>query len=115
MITHEKLAGVCRVVPAGQWEVVREHGLGLAAACMAQLPHTEHIAPGAGLGPVGEVRLLPGSRAPTPLPWRPSHAVAFSNMDSVPGGMMKCRGFTQADSLSYSIRTPGYEAFRATA
>jgi glutamine synthetase len=43
-------------------------------------------APGAGYGPIGDVRLLPAPDAALrPLPWHPSHAIAICEMHMTPG------------------------------
>ena len=44
-------------------------------------------APGAGFGPIGDVRLLPAPDAELrgPLPWYPTHAIAISEMHETPG------------------------------
>ena len=49
----------------------------------------DHCAPGAGIGPVGDFRLLPAPDAQLPctLPWYPSHATAICELHESPGAV----------------------------
>ena len=55
------------------------HGIGLTVA-MQSFTSAEGIAPGAGFGPVGEVRLIPDPETFTVLPYSPGNARMISDM-----------------------------------
>ena len=56
-----------------------DHGIGLTVA-MQSFTSSETIAPGAGFGPVGEIRLLPDPDTYTILPYSPGNARMISDM-----------------------------------
>lgn len=55
------------------------YGIGLTVA-MQSFTTLEHIAPGAGFGPVGEIRLVPDPETFTILPYSPTNARMITNM-----------------------------------
>ena len=55
------------------------HGIGLTVA-MQSFTSSESIAPGAGFGPVGEIRLLPDPETFTTLPYSPGNARMIADM-----------------------------------
>ncbi len=57
-----------------------EHGVGIAAAQQAVPATSDTIAPDSGLGPVGEVRLVPDWSTLTVLPYVPGHARVLGDM-----------------------------------
>ena len=57
-----------------------EHGVGISEAQQAVPVMLDAPAPGSGLGPVGEVRLVPDLDTCTLLPWAPGHARVMGNM-----------------------------------
>jgi glutamine synthetase len=57
-----------------------KHGVGISAAQQAIPVMYDAPAPGSGLGPVGEVRLVPDWNTFTPLPYAPSHARVMGDM-----------------------------------
>jgi glutamine synthetase len=57
-----------------------EHGVGLTAAQQALPVMYDAVVPESGLGPVGEVRLMPDWSTLTALPYAPGHARAFGDM-----------------------------------
>ncbi|NEP00962.1 MAG: glutamine synthetase [Symploca sp. SIO2E9] len=63
-----------------------EYGVGISVAQQAVPVMYDAPVPGSGLGPVGEVRLVPDWNTFTPLPYAPNHARVFGDMvkDSVP-------------------------------
>jgi glutamine synthetase len=56
-----------------------DQGIGLTVA-MQSFTTSESIAPGAGFGPVGEIRLVPDPETYTVLPYSPSNARMISDM-----------------------------------
>ncbi len=56
------------------------HGVGICAAQQAIPVMYDAPVPGSGLGPVGEVRLIPDWSTFTPLPYAPSHARVIGDM-----------------------------------
>ncbi|NES17556.1 MAG: glutamine synthetase [Symploca sp. SIO3E6] len=66
-----------------------KHGVGISAAQQAIPVMYDAPAPGSGLGPVGEVRLVPDWDTFTPLPYAPGHASVLGNMvkDGQPWGL----------------------------
>jgi glutamine synthetase len=57
-----------------------KHGVGISAAQQAIPVMYDAPAPGSGLGPVGEVRLVPDWNTLTPLPYAPGHARVMGDM-----------------------------------
>lgn len=57
-----------------------QHGVGICAAQQAIPVMYDAPAPGSGLGPVGEVRLVPDWDTLTPLPYAPGHARVMGDM-----------------------------------
>jgi glutamine synthetase len=57
-----------------------QHGVGISAAQQAVPVMYDAPAPGSGLGPVGEVRLVPDWDTFTPLPYAPGHARVMGDM-----------------------------------
>lgn len=57
-----------------------DHGVGIAQAQQAVQSLVDAPAPGSGLGPVGEVRLVPDWSTLMPLPYAPGHARVMGNM-----------------------------------
>ena len=55
------------------------HGIGLTVA-MQSFTSSEAIAPGAGFGPVGEIRLVPDPETFTILPYSPGNARMIADM-----------------------------------
>lgn len=58
----------------------RAHGVGVSAACQAVPATADCVLPDAGLGPVGEVRLVPDWSTFSPLPWAPGHARVLGDL-----------------------------------
>ncbi|HAG82217.1 MAG TPA: glutamine synthetase [Cyanobacteria bacterium UBA12227] len=56
------------------------HGVGICAAQQAIPVMYDAPVPGSGLGPVGEVRLIPDWSTFTPLPYAPNHARVMGDM-----------------------------------
>lgn len=56
------------------------HGVGISAAQQAIPVMYDAVVPGAGLGPVGEVRLVPDWSSFNPLPYATAHARVMSDM-----------------------------------
>ena len=56
-----------------------DHGIGLTVA-MQSFTSSESIAPGAGFGPVGEIRLVPDPETFTTLPYSPGNARMIADM-----------------------------------
>jgi len=57
-----------------------KHGVGISAAQQAIPVMYDAPVPGSGLGPVGEVRLVPDWNTFTPLPYAPGHARVMGDM-----------------------------------
>jgi glutamine synthetase len=57
-----------------------EHGLGITAAQQAIPALFDAVVPGSGLGPVGEIRLMPDWSTLTPLPYAAGHARVMGDM-----------------------------------
>lgn len=64
----------------GQLEDVAEHGLGISWAQQALPVLRDAFVPESGLGPVGEVRLVPDWSTLTPLPFAPGHVRMMSDL-----------------------------------
>lgn len=58
----------------------RTHGVGVSAACQAVPATADCVLPDAGLGPVGEVRLVPDWSTLAPLPYAPGHARVLGDL-----------------------------------
>ncbi|XP_054807482.1 protein fluG-like isoform X2 [Prosopis cineraria] len=60
----------CRVVPGKRFkDVVKEHGVGLASACIAMPSYLDTMVEGSGLSAVGEVTLMPDLSTKRKIPW----------------------------------------------
>ncbi|NER87512.1 glutamine synthetase family protein [Moorena sp. SIO3A2] len=57
-----------------------KHGVGISAAQQALPVMYDAPVPGSGLGPIGEIRLVPDWETLTPLPYAPGHARVFGDM-----------------------------------
>jgi glutamine synthetase len=57
-----------------------EFGVGITVAQQALPVMADAVVPETGLGPVGEVRLVPDWDTFTPLPYAPGHARVFGDM-----------------------------------
>src|SRR5262245_39268089 len=57
-----------------------KHGVGITAACQALPVMADAVVAESGLGPVGEVRLIPDWATLTPLPYAPGHARVIGDM-----------------------------------
>ncbi len=57
-----------------------KHGVGISAAQQALPVMLDAPVPGSGLGPIGEIRLIPDWETLTPLPYAPGHARVFGDM-----------------------------------
>src|SRR3712207_5179170 len=69
-----------KAVHAGVLADYLEHGVGISAAQQAVPAVYDGVAPGSGLGPVGEIRLVPDWSTFTPLPYAPGHARVMGDM-----------------------------------
>lgn len=69
-----------KAVNAARVESVLEHGVGISEAQQAVPATVDAPAPGAGLGPVGEVRLVPDLSTLVRLPWAPGHARVMGDL-----------------------------------
>jgi glutamine synthetase len=56
------------------------HGVGITAAQQALPVMADAVVPDSGLGPIGEVRLMPDWPTLTPLPYAPGHARVMADM-----------------------------------
>lgn len=57
-----------------------EHGVGISAGQQAIPVMYDAVVPDSGLGPVGEIRLVPDWSSLTPLPYAPGHARVMADM-----------------------------------
>lgn len=57
-----------------------KHGVGISPAQQALPVMLDAPVPGSGLGPIGEIRLVPDWETLTPLPYAPGHARVFGDM-----------------------------------
>jgi glutamine synthetase len=75
-------AGLARAkaVHVGRLADLGEHGVGISAAQMAVPVMADAVVPGAGAGPVGEVRLVPDWATLVQLPYCPGHARVLGDM-----------------------------------
>lgn len=69
-----------KAVHRGALSEYLKHGVGISAAQQAIPVMYDAPAPGSGLGPVGEVRLVPDWHTLTPLPYAPGHARVMGDM-----------------------------------
>ncbi|HEY9604618.1 MAG TPA: glutamine synthetase family protein [Allocoleopsis sp.] len=69
-----------KAVHRGALSEYLKHGVGISAAQQAIPVMYDAPAPGSGLGPVGEVRLVPDWYTLTPLPYAPGHARVMADM-----------------------------------
>jgi glutamine synthetase len=89
-----------------------KHGVGISAAQQAVPVMNDAPAPGSGLGPVGEVRLVPDWNSLTPLPYAPGHARVMGDMvkDGSPWNLCP-RNFLK--TMVASARREGLEVIAA--
>ncbi|WDI42188.1 glutamine synthetase family protein [Bremerella sp. P1] len=57
-----------------------EHGVGITAASQAMPAMYDAVIPETGLGPIGEIRLVPDFATFTPLPYSPGHARVMGDL-----------------------------------
>ncbi|PQO35603.1 glutamine synthetase family protein [Blastopirellula marina] len=57
-----------------------QHGVGITAASQAMPAMYDAVIPESGLGPIGEIRLVPDFDTLTPLPYAPGHARVMGDM-----------------------------------
>lgn len=69
-----------KAVHRGTLSEYLKHGVGISAAQQAIPVMYDAPVPGSGLGPVGEVRLVPDWDTLTPLPYAPGHARVIGDM-----------------------------------
>ncbi len=69
-----------KAVHIGALRSYLEHGLGISPAQQAVPVMFDSVVVESGLGPVGEVRLMPDWSTLTPLPYAPGHARVFGDM-----------------------------------
>lgn len=69
-----------KAVHRGTLSEYLKHGVGISAAQQAIPVMYDAPVPGSGLGPVGEVRLVPEWDTLTPLPYAPGHARVIGDM-----------------------------------
>jgi glutamine synthetase len=69
-----------KAVHRGTLSEYLKHGVGISAAQQAIPVMYDAPVPGSGLGPVGEVRLVPDWDTFTPLPYAPGHARVIGDM-----------------------------------
>ena len=69
-----------KAVHAGALADFATHGVGITAAQQALPVMSDAVVPGGGLGPVGEIRLVPDWDTLTPLPYAPGHARVMGDM-----------------------------------
>jgi glutamine synthetase len=88
----------------------REHGLGITAAQQALPVMYDAVAAESGLGPVGEIRLLPDWPTLVPLPYAPGHARVMGDMVLEGKPWALCprhflrRQVAQAETLGFQVR-----------
>ncbi|NET53629.1 MAG: glutamine synthetase, partial [Merismopedia sp. SIO2A8] len=89
-----------------------EYGVGISVAQQAVPVMYDVPVPGSGLGPVGEVRLVPDWDTFTPLPYAPNHARVFGDMvkDGIPWNLCP-RNFLKA--MIADARSEGLEVIAA--
>eukprot|EP00249_Psilotum_nudum_P023188 c28779_g1_i1 orf=272-2839(-) len=76
----------CRVVPKARFEdLVCNEGVGLTRCCMGMTSYADAPAEGSGLGPTGEIRLMPDVTTQQRLPWLPEHELVLVDMHVRPG------------------------------
>lgn len=64
----------------------KAHGMALNKAAMCLVSWGDVPAPGSGVGPVGDVRLVADLSTIKQLPWHPSHAMVQASMYNLEGG-----------------------------
>ncbi len=69
-----------KAIHAGVLADYTTHGVGITAAQQALPVMYDAASPGSGLGPVGEIRLVPDWDTLTPLPYAPGHASVMGDM-----------------------------------
>jgi glutamine synthetase len=69
-----------KAVHAGALADFATHGVGITAAQQALPVMYDAVVPGSGLGPVGEIRLVPDWDTLTPMPYAPGHARVMGDM-----------------------------------
>lgn len=81
-------------------------GIGLARAQMALPVMRDALAPGSGLGPVGEVRLVPDGRTLRTLGALPGHALVLGDLITEEGAPWDCcpRAFLRAQQARLEAR-----------
>ncbi|XP_059063957.1 protein fluG-like isoform X1 [Cryptomeria japonica] len=76
----------CRVVPEKRfYQVVRDHGVGMACVCMAMTSSTDSPAEGSHLTAVGEIRLMPDTSTLSSMSWSDQEKMVLVDMHSTPG------------------------------
>jgi glutamine synthetase len=73
-----------KAVHVGMLSHYFEHGVGISAGQQGIPVMYDAVVPETGLGPVGEIRLVPDWSSLTPLPYSPGHARVMGNM-ALPG------------------------------
>ena len=81
-----------KAVGVARFQDVLEHGIGISVVQQAVPATVDAPAPGSGLGPVGEVRLVSDLSTLVRLPWAPSQARALGEMvlDGAPWPLCPC-------------------------
>jgi glutamine synthetase len=69
-----------KAIHIGALEQHLDYGVGISAAQQAIPVMYDAVVPGTGLGPVGEVRLMPDWSSYSPLPYAPEHARVIGDM-----------------------------------
>lgn len=69
-----------KAIHLGALERYFEHGIGLSHAQQSVPVVFDGVSPGSGLGPVGEVRLVPDWDSFIPIPYSPGHSRVIGNM-----------------------------------
>lgn len=105
-------AGIIRgkAVHTGALDRFCENGIGITAAQQALPAMGDSVVPDAGLGPVGEVRLIPDFSTLTMLPYAPGHARVMGDMyqegkvwDCCPRGFLR-RIVDRAATLGLEVK-----------
>jgi glutamine synthetase len=86
-VTYCDNAGLIRAkaAPAARLAVVLRHGVGFSSAEQAVPMLADVPVPEAGLGPVGEVALVPDPTTLTPLPFSPGQAIVLGEFRTLDG------------------------------
>ncbi|MBP5977108.1 hypothetical protein HW132_31395 [Brasilonema sp. CT11] len=69
-----------KAVHVGMLSHYFEHGVGISAGQQGLPVMYDAVVPETGLGPIGEIRLVPDWSTLTPLPYSPGHARVMGNM-----------------------------------